>query len=67
MYLDGDDEAGEIRHPRWLPLCDTPDRLGARMYLALRVRCHCCTFFRGVALGMLFGAAIASAVAALLP
>lgn len=33
---------------RRLPLCDTPDRLAARIYIALRVDCECCTFYRGV-------------------
>lgn len=38
-----------------IPLCDDPRRLGARLYVALRVGCGCCTFFRGCALGMAIG------------
>lgn len=38
-----------------LPLCDTPDRLVARLYTALRVDCGCCTWVRGVTLGAVLG------------
>ena len=64
MYDGDDDGLPPVVHPWWLPLCDTPDRLGARLYLALRVRCHCCTFYRGVLLGMIVGALAAGLVAA---
>lgn len=43
-------------------ICDTPDRFAARVYLALRTDCPCCTFVRGVALGLVIGAAAAAAV-----
>jgi len=34
-------------------ICDTPDRIPARIFLALRSDyCACCTFWRGVALGL---------------
>jgi hypothetical protein len=33
-------------------ICDTPDRIPARIFLALRNDCACCTFWRGVALGL---------------
>lgn len=48
-------------------LCDDPDRFAARVYLALRTDCPCCTFVRGVALGFLLGTAVALAAAFLLP
>jgi len=40
-------------------VCDDPDRIGARIFRALRSDCPCCTFWRGYALGC-----IASGVAA---
>ncbi len=48
------DEANARIH-RVLRLCDRPDRWGARLYVAVRSDCGCCTFYRGVALGMIFG------------
>ena len=33
-------------------VCDDPDRIGARIFRALRSDCPCCTFWRGVALGV---------------
>ena len=48
------DEANARIH-RALRLCDRPDRWGARMYVAVRSDCGCCTFYRGVALGIIFG------------
>ena len=49
-----------------LPLCDTPDRLAARLYLALRVECACCTFYRGVVfVGLPIGFAIGLAMGVL--
>lgn len=36
-------------------LCDRPDQLGARIYRALQVDCGCCTFWRGVLLGVCVG------------
>lgn len=39
-----------------LRLCDRPDRFAARLYLALRYEpCDCCTFWRGVLLGLVAG------------
>jgi hypothetical protein len=32
-------------------VCDRRDRVAARVYLALRTDCGCCTFWRGVVLG----------------
>jgi hypothetical protein len=46
-----------------LPICDHPERLGARIFIALRVDCDCCTFWRGVVLGFCLCAVIAIAVA----
>lgn len=40
---------------RALRLCDRPDRWGARLYVAVRSDCGCCTFYRGVALGLILG------------
>lgn len=48
------DEANARIH-RALRLCDKPDRLGARLYIAVRSECGCCTFYRGVAIGVLVG------------
>jgi hypothetical protein len=45
-----------------LPLCDREDRLAARIYSALRVDCDCCTFWRGVVLGLVVGAIAAALV-----
>ncbi len=47
-------------------ICDTPDRLAARIYLWLRVDCQCCTFWRAWVAGGFCGAAIGGAVMALL-
>ena len=41
-------------------LCDRRERLAARLYVALRVDCSCCTFYRGVVLGIALGITIAS-------
>ncbi len=48
------DEANARIH-RALRLCDKPDRWGARFYVAVRSDCGCCTFYRGVAIGLLSG------------
>lgn len=48
------DEANARIH-RALRLCDKPDRWGARLYVAVRSECGCCTFYRGVAIGVLAG------------
>ena len=40
-------------------VCDTPDRVPARIYRALAVECQCCTFWRGVLLGVAVGFAFA--------
>ena len=40
-------------------VCDTPDRLPARIFIAMRVDCNCCTFWRGVLLGIAVGFIIA--------
>lgn len=47
-------------------VCDTPDRIPARIFAALESKCPCCTFFRGVALGALVGASIAALIIAAL-
>ncbi|MCC6380456.1 MAG: hypothetical protein IT519_16695 [Burkholderiales bacterium] len=47
-------------------ICDSPDRLAARLYVWLRVDCPCCTFFRAFALGLILGSALFGAAAALL-
>jgi hypothetical protein len=46
-------------------ICDRPERIAARVYVALRSDCPCCTAYRFFALGVVLGAAIAT-VAALL-
>lgn len=46
-------------------VCDTPDRLAARAFLALAGRasgCPCCSFYRGLVLGFLSGAALMAAL-----
>jgi len=43
-------------------VCDDPDRIGARIFRALRSDCPCCTFWRGFALG---GGVIAALACAL--
>jgi hypothetical protein len=40
-------------------LCDKPTRLAARLYDALWAECGCCLFYRGVAVGAAFAAAVA--------
>jgi len=44
-------------------ICDTPDRLVVRAYLALWVECGCCTFYRGaILLGVPVGAVLMAAL-----
>lgn len=33
-------------------MCDKPTRIPARIFMALRVECECCTFWRGWLLGV---------------
>lgn len=43
-----------IRHT--LPICDRPDRIGARVFLrvsGMAAECPCCSFWRGVVAGVI--------------
>jgi len=40
-------------------VCDTPDRIPARIFRALGTECACCSFWRGVVFGA-FGVALAA-------
>jgi len=42
--------------------CDHPDRYAARLFVALKSDCPCCTFYRGIAVGITLGAAIVAAL-----
>jgi hypothetical protein len=39
-------------------ICDKRSRLLARLFTALEVDCPCCTFYRGVALGVIVGSLV---------
>lgn len=43
-------------------VCDTPDRIPARIFAALGTSCPCCAFWRGA----VFGAAVVGGVSAVI-
>ena len=45
-------EEANARIHRALRLCDREDRWAAQFYLAVHSECGCCTFYRGVLIGM---------------
>jgi hypothetical protein len=47
-------------------LCDHPDRIAARIFVALRSDCNCCTFWRAIVLGLCIGAFVTILVIAAL-